>query len=245
MSARGSIKLENPIKIGAAFNLEGGRLEALLKWRPRPGESLTVSSPDGVLFRARLIELHEGSAVLLPFEEMGIAEVGPEITLIQALPERERMETIIQKATELGVTSILPFKSEKSVSLAELDSRQKRSHNWGEIARKAARQSRRPDIPEVLPYSSFEEALKTAENSGLKIMLWEGSRTGLKELLAQTKRPVSSAALLVGPEGGFTAGEVKAALDKGFSAVNLGLRVLRTETAAIFGAGLLRYDLGG
>jgi len=217
MAPRGSIKLESFMKTGVPFNLEGDRLEALLEWRPRPGEALTVSSPDGALFRARLIELQEGSATLVPFEEMGIAEFAPEIILIQALPERERMETISQK----------------------------RSHNWGEVARKAARQSRRPDIPEVLPYGSFEQALNIAENSSLKVMLWEGARPGLKELLAQTPKPVSSAALLVGPEGGFTANEVKAALDKGFSAVNLGLRVLRTETAAIFGAGLLRYELGG
>lgn len=245
MRPRGSIKLESSIKTGVPFNLEGGRLEALLKWRPRPGEALTVASPNGVLFRARLIELHEGSAVLVPFEQIGMAAVAPEIILVQALPERERMETIIQKATELGVTSILPFKSEKSISLEELDSRQKRSHNWGEVARKAARQSRRPDIPEILPYSSFEQALATAENSSLKVMLREGSQTSLKELLAQTIRPVSSAALLVGPEGGFTGSELKAALTKGFSAVNLGVRVLRTETAAIFGTGLLRYELGG
>lgn len=245
MAGRGSIKLENPIKIGAAFNLEGGRLEALLEWHPRPGEALTISSIDGVLFRARLLELHESSATLLPFEEMGKIEIGPEIILMQALPERERMETIIQKATELGVTSILPFKSEKSISLEELDSRQKRSHNWGEVARKAARQSRRPDIPEILPYGSFEEALNTAENSNLKVMLWEGAQTGLKELLAQTKKPIPGAALMVGPEGGFTEGEIKAALDKGFSTVNLGVRVLRTETAAIFASGLLRYELGG
>lgn len=245
MPVRGSIKPESSIKTGVSFNIEGGRLEALLEWRPRPGEALTASSPDGALFRARLIELHESSATLLPFEQMGMAKVGPEIILMQALPERERMETIIQKATELGITSILPFKSEKSISLEELDSRQKRSHNWGEVAMKAARQSRRPDIPEVLPYSSFEKALAMAENSSLKVMLWEGSQTWLKELLAQAKRPVTSAALLVGPEGGFTECELKAALDKGFSAVNLGQRILRTETAAIFGSGLLRYELGG
>src|SRR3990170_6248727 len=122
MAPRGSIKLESFMKTGVPFNLEGDRLEALLEWRPRPGEALTVSSPDGALFRARLTELREGSAVMLPFEEMGMAAAAPEIILIQALPERERMETIIQKATELGVSSILPFKSEKSISLEQLDS---------------------------------------------------------------------------------------------------------------------------
>lgn len=245
MSCRGSITVENTLKTGISFRLEGLSFASLLEWRPRPGEAFTVSGPGGVLFRARLIELHHGSALLLPFEEMGNAPASPEIILLQALPERERMETILQKTTELGVSSILPFKSEKSISLEELDSRQKRSHNWGEIALKAARQSRRPDIPEVLAYGTFEEALKAAENSDLKVMLWEASKTGLKEALAQTTRPVRSAALLVGPEGGFTGDEAKSAFEAGFAAVNLGMRVLRTETAAIFATGLLRYELGG
>ena len=245
MSCRGSITVENTLKTGISFRLEGLSFTSLLEWRPRPGEAFTVSGPERVLFRARLLELRDGSALLLPFEEMGKASASPEIILLQALPERERMETILQKTTELGVSSILPFKSEKSISLEELDSRQKRSHNWGEVALKAARQSRRPDIPEVLPYRTFEETLKTAGKSDLKVMLWEASQTGLKEALAKAERPLRSAALLVGPEGGLTSGEVKSAIEAGFTAVNLGMRVLRTETAAIFATGLLRYELGG
>lgn len=245
MSGRGSITVENTLKTGVSFRLEGLSLASLLEWRPRPGEAFTVSGPQSSLFRARLLELRDGTALLLPFEEMGHAPAFPEIILLQALPEKERMETIIQKTTELGVSVIFPFKSEKSISLEELDSRQKRSHNWGEVALKAARQSRRPDIPEVLPYCTFEETLKAAEKSDLKVMLWEASQTGLKEALAQAKRPVTGAALLVGPEGGFTGDEVKSAIEAGFTAVNLGMRVLRTETAAIFATGLLRYELGG
>src|SRR4030067_987102 len=101
MTPRGSIRPESPIRIGVSFNLEEDRLEALLEWRPRPGEALTVSSPDGALFRARLTELREGSAVMLPFEEMGMAAAAPEIILIQALPEKERTETQHQQETEL------------------------------------------------------------------------------------------------------------------------------------------------
>ncbi len=245
MSCRGSITVEKTLKTGVSFTLEGLSFASLLEWRPRPGEAFTVSGSENALFRARLLEIRDGSALLLPFEEMGKASAAPEIILLQALPERERMETIIQKATELGVSVIFPFKSEKSISLEELDSRQKRSHNWGEVALKAARQSRRPGIPEVLPYRTFEEALKAAGNSDLKVMLWEGSKTGLKEALGQAKKPLMSAALLVGPEGGFTGDEVKSAVKAGFTAVNLGMRVLRTETAAIFATGLLRYELGG
>ena len=245
MPGRGSIRTQSLISTGVSFNIEGPPFAGLMEWLPRPGEAFTVSAPDGQLFRARLMELRAGSASMTAFEEMGMVEKGPEILLMQALPERERMETIIQKATELGVSTILPFKSEKSISLGELDLRQKRSHNWGEIARKAAKQSRRLDIPEVKAYRSFEEALTEANSSGLKLLLWEGAKIELKDLLKRTALPIASAAILTGPEGGFSAQEIKVAIESGFIGVSLGSRVLRTETAAIFATGLLRYELGG
>jgi len=241
MSPRGSIKIADPAQVGVTFTIEGESLAALLEWKPRPGEAFTVSAPGEALLRARLLEISGQSAMLLPFEEMGKAPQGPRILLLQALPQRGRMETIIQKTTELGVSSILPFKSEKSISLEELDSRQRRSHNWEEVAMKAARQSRRTDIPDVLAYRQFKEALEAAKGSELKLMLREGAPTGLKEAL----RPAWSAAILVGPEGGLTEREALEAASSGFVAVNLGMRVLRTETAAIFGVGLLRHELGG
>lgn len=245
MSPRGFIKIANPIHANVPFTITGENLASLLEWKPRPAEAFTVSTQDSALFRARLMELSGSSAVLLPFEEMGKHAPGPRILLLQALPERERMETIIQKTTELGISSILPFKSEKSISLEELDGRQRRSHNWGEVALKAARQSRRPDIPDVLAYRSFEEALSAASTSGLKVMLREGSALGMKELLAMNGAHVSSAAVLVGPEAGLSTQEAGAAESAGFQAASLGMRVLRTETAAIFASGLLRYELGG
>ena len=227
------------------ITLRGPGLCALTLWGPRPGEAVTVCDPDGRLFRARLLALSVESADMTAFEEIGPSEPGPDITLIQALPERERMELILQKAAELGVTRVLPFKSSKSISLDELDSRQRRSHNWGAIALKAAKQSRRPDIPEILPYAELGGALGLAQEAGLKIMLSErpGIET-LKGLLDKTQRPVRAAALLVGPEAGLTDEEAKRAEGAGFVPVSLGQRILRTETAAIFGVGVLRYELG-
>jgi len=245
MNGAGKIRIGREVRINVPFGIEGAALAALMRWRPRPGEAFTVQGTDGRHFRARLIELGQGRATLVPFEEMGAFKSGPEILLLQALPEKERMETIIQKATELGVDAIVPFKSEKSISLVELDSRQRRSHNWDEVARKAAKQSRRADIPEIMAYRSFDEALQAASGFDLKAILWEGARKSVHELLEQGTEPVARAAILAGPEGGFTDKEIRAAEEEGFTAVNLGWRVLRTETAAIFSVGLLRYELGG
>lgn len=245
MRTRGSVTLENPVEIGVPLSIEGPVFESLLEWSPRPGEAVTVSGPGGTLLRARVTELGEGRACLLPFELMGRPPAWPAIILLQALPERGRMETIIQKTTELGVSAVVPFKSEKSISLQELDGRQRRSHNWATVALKAAKQSRRPDIPDVAACSSFHGALEAARGCGLRLVLWEGAQRGMREALGEAKRPVEGAALLVGPEGGLTGIEVRAALDEGFEAVNLGPRVLRTETAAIFGVGVLGYELSG
>lgn len=246
MPAIGRIAVPERLFPDKNFTITGPQLAALKKWEPRGGEAFTVSDPENNLFRARLISLSDESASLAAFEETGPAEIGPDIMLLQALPERERMELILQKATELGVSCILPFKSEKSISLEELDARQKRSHNWGAIVLKAAKQSRRPDIPELLPYASFEEALRLTNESDFKIMLSERPGIeGLKGLLDRTKGPVRAAILLVGPEAGLTDKEAKKAEEAGFAPASLGQRILRTETAAIFGVGILRYEFGG
>ncbi|MBZ0220296.1 MAG: 16S rRNA (uracil(1498)-N(3))-methyltransferase [Candidatus Methylomirabilis sp.] len=245
-SGLGEIRVERALLPGDTFTLDPENTGRLLSWQPRPGEAFTLIDGRGELVRGRLLSLSGGVAELIVFEEIGAVEPGPAVLLLQALPERERLETIIQKTTELGVTAILPFKSERSISIEELDSRQKRSHNWQKVAIKAAKQSRRWDIPNVLPYAAFREALHETAATELKVMLWESpGLKGLKDFLRENEKPIGSVSLLVGPEGGFTEEEAAAAREEGFAQASLGSRVLRTETAAIFGVGLLRYELGG
>jgi len=152
------------------------------------------------------------------------------------------MEWVIQKATELGVSEIVPFKSERSISLAERDSKQKKSHRWQEIAVKAVQQSRRATIPRVESYRSFREALEGCRGEGLRILLWEKGGEPLKEILSQ--RSSKKIFAMVGPEGGFTEEEVGLAKKKGFVPIKLGQRILRTETAAITLVAILQYELG-
>jgi 16S rRNA (uracil1498-N3)-methyltransferase len=165
-----------------------------------------------------------------------------DIILLQALPDKERMELIIQKTTELGVSAIIPFKSGRSISLEEREAKQKKAHRWQEIAVKAVQQSRRARVPRVEAYCSFKEALKSCEGEGLKILLYEKEGENLKDVLRQY--PSLKIYAMVGPEGGFTEGEVKLAKDRGFIPIKLGQRILRTETAAITLMGILQYELG-
>ena len=182
-------------------------------------------------------------ASVLVFEAFpSSTESSVEIILLQALPEKERMELIIQKATELGVSAIVPFKSQRSISLEERDVKQKKSLRWQEIAIKAVQQSRRARVPHVEPYRSFQEVLEVCRGEGLKILLWEKEGEPLRKILRQylPKRVY----VVVGPEGGFTEEEVRSAKDRGFIPIKLGQRILRTETAAITLVGILQYELG-
>ncbi|HAO92578.1 MAG: hypothetical protein A2X99_01820 [Deltaproteobacteria bacterium GWB2_55_19] len=230
----------NGARVGGELALQNDAFRALLSWDPRMKEAVTVVSNDA-LFRARIESLGEYSARLKVFEEIGPVGREVEITLLQALPEKERMEIIIQKTTELGVSTIVPFKSEKSISIDERDSVQKKSHRWQAVALKAAKQSRRPDIPSVGPFCSFEDALRT--DAGLKIMLWEkGGLPSLKTVL-RGYNGLGPVAVLSGPEGGFTDEEAEAARKAGFVPVSLGNRILRTETSAIAAMGIIAYEV--
>lgn len=239
---RGLIQIEG-ISLERSFTLTGRALEALLEWQPRTGEILTVTDREGRGYRARVKDLGEGGAEIFVFEEIPWPVVPPvEVILLQALPEKERMELIIEKATELGVSTIVPFKSRRSISLEERERKQKKAHRWPSIALRASKQSRRAVIPEIKPYCTFEQALKMAETP-LKLMLWEGERDlHLRAYLHG--RPPQDITLLVGPEGGFDDGEVEEARERGFITVSLGGRVLRTETASIALVGIVAYEFG-
>jgi len=242
------ILLDQPMEIGDDVVLEGPPLEALRVQGARCGSILTLIDSQKREFRGRVLRLSDHGATVHLFEAFPAStESSLEMILLQALPEKERMEWIIQKATELGVSAILPFKSEKSISLEERESKQKKAHRWQEIAIKAVQQSRRAKVPTIEKYRSFVEALEYCSENGLKILLYEKEGKNLKEVLRNFFQSYSSLEkiyLMVGPEGGFTKEEVELATRKGFVLVKLGQRILRTETAAITLVGILQYELG-
>ncbi len=178
------IVLDQKVVIGKEVIIEGPPLEALRFQGGRVGSILTLTDSEGKDFRGRVLRLSGERASVLTFETFQSPTESPlEIILLQALPEKERMELIIQKATELGVSAIVPFKSEKSISLEERETKQKKAHRWQEIAIKAVKQSRRARVPSVEGYRPFEKALEICKDDGLKILLWEKEGENLKEVL--------------------------------------------------------------
>lgn len=227
--------------------LSGHALAALACWQARPGEVLTVVDPESACYRARITRLEPDKAACIPFQRLpGPAESPLHITVYQALPDRERFELVLEKLTELGVSRLVPVQSQHSATLEQRDARQRKSHRWPDLIRKACRQCRRAMIPELLAVHNFAEALISAEPVELKLMLYEGDVLWTLQEGIGKFRP-HSVALLVGPEGGFAPAEVEQAQAVGFMPVSLGPRILRTETAAMTAAALLQAfsgDLG-
>ncbi len=236
--------MKGEIGIGKEVELDAENLAALEGFKLRPGKIVTLTGTGRSSFRARIISIKGPLARAFVFEEMPAPESALELILLQALPSKERIELIIEKGTELGVDVIVPFHSERSTTLGERDAVQAKSHRWQRRAVRAAEQCRRAKVPLVAPCGDLEDALLWAQDAVLKLMLWEKERAlGLKDEL-RDRRGAASVALLVGPEGGLSGTEVGMLEKKGFRAVSLGGRILRTETAAIAALSLIQYELG-
>jgi 16S rRNA (uracil1498-N3)-methyltransferase len=169
----------------------------------------------------------------------------PHVTLIQALAKGDKLDLVVQKSTELGLNRFIPVTTARAVQ--RLDAGQvhamSRRARWQKIAREAARQSGRLDVPEVEAVTSLQTALSASAKEALKLFLWEGARqTSLRAALPRD--PPRQIVIAIGPEGGFTVDEVELARQAGFVPAGLGPRTLRTETAALVTLSILGYALG-
>ena len=143
------------------------------------------------------------------------------------------------KGTELGVTDFIPFISKRSIVKAEIGNEDNRLLRMRKIAKSSAQQCRRSYVPEVHDYRKYIDVLK--EHYDVKIFAWE-DLNGKSETLYKAVEAIKkgqSVLLLIGPEGGFSEDEAKLAIGSGFQMVSLGRRILRAETAAIYGAALI------
>ena len=167
------------------------------------------------------------------------------ISLAQALIKSHPMEYCIQKATELGVHSIHPFYSERTIIQLKSAHLKNKMERWMEIMKSACKQCGRVTLPELNTPLRFEEMINNAANAKtLKIILWEDEEKGdLKRLLTSVTL-VPHIFVIVGPEGGFTLNEINLARDAGFHTVSLGNRILRAETAALSLLSIIQYEWG-
>jgi 16S rRNA (uracil1498-N3)-methyltransferase len=169
-----------------------------------------------------------------------------QLHLAQGIIKGKKMDWIIQKATELGVSQMIPLLTSRTVVRLEGLRARRQQERWQAIANEAAQQSGRDKVPSIQAVCSFSDFIRSAGHQ-LLLLLWEEeARQSLKNELSSQKE-VKSATLLIGPEGGFSQKEVTEAKARGFQTVHLGRRILRTETAGLATLSILQYlwgDLG-
>ena len=170
----------------------------------------------------------------IDLKEDDISELPVKISLYQALPKGDKLELVIQKAVELGVSEVIPVRTARCVVKVEGVRADKKLERWKKLSMEAAKQSGRGMVPDVLPVMDFNEAIKRARKSEYMVIPYElYEEGGLRSLKNKIAEGVESISVFIGPEGGFERDEVKKAVSEGGNVISLGRRILRTETAAI------------
>ncbi len=171
------------------------------------------------------------------------SEARVKVSVYMALPKADKLEHVIQKATELGACEIVTFPTARCVSRPDDKSLKKKLERWQKIAASAAEQSGRGRIPDVIVLPSYADALRRASQVDKAIIFYENEHaTTLRQAL--TAGQYQSVSLLSGPEGGFEESEIEQARCAGLQVCTLGSRILRCETAPLCGLSAVMYDAG-
>lgn len=214
--------------------------------RLKPGDVVTIATGNGREFDA-VIKVITGKEVVCDIIDEKTVSTEPPVRVIlyQGLPKGEKMELVIQKSCELGVSRIVPVICERTVVKLDGKKAEDRRERWQRVAEEAAKQSRRTNIPEVALPVPFALALEQMAPEDFALMPWEEENAvGISPLLKGYKGKNSAIAVFIGPEGGFTQEEAALARSRGIRPVSLGPRILRTETAGIAAVAIILYELG-
>ncbi len=226
--------LDHPLHSGESLHLPSGPARHVQVLRLQPGDELTLFNGQGGEWRAHVLQMGR-SDVQVQVDQQHVVdrELPVHVTLAVGMPANERMDALIEKATELGVAAVQPLLTERSVLRLSGERAEKRRAHWEGVAIAACEQSGRTRVPLVAPICTLNEWLQ-----GLHGL--QSGDAALRWLLSPGDAPVvrnvprtGSLIALSGPEGGLSAAEEKAAQRAGFAPTSLGPRVLRADTAPL------------
>lgn len=198
--------------------------------RMKKGDMITVCNGNGTDYGCIIEEITKTTVTLsVCYKQASESEPSVKVSLYQGVPKGDKMEDIIQKCVELGIFSITPVLTNRSISRPDEKQAAKKQQRYSKIALEAAQQSGRGIVPEINRMIDFKNAVSECE-ADLIIIFYEGGGQSLKSLI---KDNIESVAIFIGPEGGFEKEEVEAVIEKGGINATLGKRILRTQTAPV------------
>ena len=214
-------------KVGDKVNLEKNNEHHLLKVLRFPvGKTIILFNGDGFDYQATVINTKKNCKVEVVSQQKNESESSLHLTLAQGIAKGEKMDFLIQKAVELGVSRIIPIQTERCVVRLKVDKVDKRIDHWQKIANHACGQSGRSVIVDISLPQTLTELLNKPDHNGF--VLHHRATENL-----QTMEKPSQATILIGPEGGLSDTEIKQSIEAGFRPLSLGKRILRTETASL------------
>ncbi len=212
--------------------------------RLKEGEQVLVCDGEGMEALCRVSNIQTGEIVLRVLDRReASSEAAVQVSVYMAFPKGDKLEHVIQKATELGAYEIVAFPSARCVSRPDEKSLKKKLERWQKIAASAAEQSGRGRIPQVLSLPSYKAALDRAALADKALMFYENEQAVTLKMALQSSA-YSTVSLLTGPEGGLEEKEVEQARQAGLQVCTLGSRILRCETAPLCALSAVMYDAG-
>lgn len=214
--------------------------------RLRSGDKVELIASNKKEFIAQIREIKKDEIILDIVDEMiKKRELDCRITIYQGIPKGQKMELIIQKSTELGVSRIVPCQLKRCVSNIS-EKEDKKISRWQKIAQEASKQSKRIMVPVIENTMGIDEIIEDMKTNQINILFYESEENlMIKDYIRKINNSgekIISAGIIIGPEGGLEESECFLLSESGAKTVSLGDRILRTETAAIYGATVLAYE---
>lgn len=230
--------------VGEVLTLTGENAQHAKVLRLKTGEQVLVCDGEGAECVCAVKSMASGEVCLTVLERRAASsEASVRVSIYMGFPKSDKLEHVIQKATELGADEIIAFPASRSVSRPDEKSLKKKLERWQKIAASAAEQSGRGRIPQVLVLDSYKAALERAAKSDKALMFYENERA-MTLRMALESGYFRSVSILTGPEGGLEEREVQQAVDAGLQVCTLGRRILRCETAPLCALSAVMYAAG-
>ncbi len=231
----------------SSFSITGDDVNHISKvMRMLPGDQLICINEDGLVVKCEIVNISSGEVkgkIISRLHENN--ELPVKVTIAQGLPKGDKLELIVQKGTELGAKTFIPFQAARSIVKWDAKKAEKKIERLSKIAKEAAEQSYRNQIPKVMPNLSFQQLIEESQHYDVKIVAYEEqAKLGEMKSLAKSLNNVEKNAtifVVIGPEGGLTTEEVVALEQEGFISCSFGPRILRTETASLYFLAAVSY----
>lgn len=213
--------------------------------RTQPGDQFICSDGSSREVLVEAVDCSKERVTATIIEELQMnSEPSCEVWIAQSLPKGDKLETVIQKCTEIGAARFIPFTSERTVVQYDQKKEAKRQQRWQKIAKEAAEQSHRNRVPEIDKPRTWKQLLQLIPDLQLALICYEQEDSLTFKSLLQAYKPLGNILIIIGPEGGFSERELAEAEAAGCRSVSLGRRILRTETAAMVALTCILYESG-